>query len=150
MRLSEIDLGKFIKDDVKKRLESRNIKVSIVDKDIGYELRCAAPIPFDRDYTRNLGYGVIKFLVEGGTGALINLQSGRMMPVYFSDIIDTVTGRTKVRYVDVNTEGYEVARAYMIRLEKDDFTNPEQLNHLAEAAKLTPDEFKTKFGDAYV
>lgn len=150
MKLSEIDLGKFIKNDVKKRLENRGIKISIVDKDIGYELRCAAPIPFDRDYTRNLGYGVIKFLDEGGTGAVINLQGGRMMPVYFSDIIDTVTGRTKVRYVDIKTEGYEVARAYMIRLEKEDFTNPEQLKHLAGVAKLTPDEFKTKFGGAYV
>ena len=29
---------------------------------LGYELRCMAPIPFDIDYTRTLGYGAVRFL----------------------------------------------------------------------------------------
>ncbi len=31
------------------------IKTTIVAKNIGYELRCADPIPFDMEYTRDLG-----------------------------------------------------------------------------------------------
>ena len=34
--------------------------VYIVDKDLGYELRSADPIPFDAEYTRDLGYGAAR------------------------------------------------------------------------------------------
>jgi hypothetical protein len=56
-----------------------------------------------------------------------------------------VTGRTKVRLVDINSEHYKVAREYMIRLEREDLENPEMLAKLAAAAKMTPEEFKKKF-----
>lgn len=146
IRLSEVDLGKFLKDDVKKRLSARGIQIMIVDKSIGYELRCAPPIPFDAEYTRDLGYGAAKLLREDVTGAMVTLQAGRIIPVYFQDMLDPVTGRTKVRYVDINTESYEVARSYMIRLEARDFENPEQVNKLAKAGRMTTDEFINKFG----
>ncbi|MFH0887861.1 MAG: diphosphate--fructose-6-phosphate 1-phosphotransferase [Planctomycetota bacterium] len=146
IRLSEIDLGKFLKNEVKKRLESRGIKIIVVDKDIGYELRCAPPIPFDCEYIRDLGYGASKFLQQGVSGAMVTLQAGRIIPVYFQDMIDPVTGRTKVRYVDINTSSYEVAKSYMIRLEPKDFKDTAQLNKLAKAGKMTTDEFINKFG----
>ncbi|MDI6733274.1 MAG: diphosphate--fructose-6-phosphate 1-phosphotransferase [Planctomycetota bacterium] len=145
LRLSEIDLGKFIKNEVKERLDSRGIKITIVDKDIGYELRCAPPVPYDCEYTRDLGYGASKFLQQGGSGAMVCLQGGKITPICFPDILDPLTGKTKVRYVDVNTESYEVARSYMIRLEKSDFNDPEQLDKLCRAAKLTKEEFLNKF-----
>ena len=47
IRVTEIDLGRKVKSDVQMRLEQRGIKVTIVDKTIGYELRCAPPIPYD-------------------------------------------------------------------------------------------------------
>ncbi|MEK7449911.1 MAG: 6-phosphofructokinase, partial [Planctomycetota bacterium] len=150
LRLSEIDIGKILKNEVKKRLDTRGIKITIVDKDIGYELRCAAPIPFDCEYVRDLGYGATKLLREGISGAMVALQGGRIVPVYFQDIIDPLTGKTRIRYVDITTESYAVARAYMIRLEKTDFSNPEQLARLAEVAKMTPEEFKEKFGYGYL
>jgi 6-phosphofructokinase 1 len=145
IRLSEVDLGKIIKDEVKKRLGKRGIKITIVEKNIGYELRCASPIPFDAEYTRNLGHGAIKFLAEGKTGAVISMPGGILVPIYFKDMMDPKTGRPAVRYVDIKTEAYEVARAYMIRLNKQDFSNPEQLKLLAKTAKTTPEEFKKKF-----
>ena len=42
----------------------RASKFDMIDKDLGYELRCADPIPFDAEYTRNLGYGAVKFLLS--------------------------------------------------------------------------------------
>jgi 6-phosphofructokinase 1 len=48
--------------------------------------------------------------------------------------------------VDVTTESYEVARKYMIRLGADDFSNAAQLQSLAAAAKMSPAEFKKRFG----
>ncbi len=145
VRFSEIDIGRLLKNQIRKSLAARGIKSTIVAKDIGYELRCAPPIPFDCEYVRNLGYAAIKFLLEGGSGAMVNLVGGKMVPMWFDELIDQQTGRTRVRLVDTNTEAYEVARKYMIRLCPEDFTDPEQVSKLADAAKMTPEAFVARF-----
>ena len=55
---------------------SSGIKTTIVAKNIGYELRCADPIPFDMEYTRDLGYCAAKYLLAGGN-ARDDLDAGR-------------------------------------------------------------------------
>ena len=145
IRLSEIQLGRVLKNFVKKTLESLGITVTIVDKNIGYELRAADPIPFDVEYTRNLGYGAVSYLLKGGTGAMIVVYEGRLIPVPFVETIDHSTGKVKVRTVDITSETYTVGRKYMIRLEKEDFP-PENLKKIAKAANLTPAEFTNRFG----
>lgn len=144
IRLSEIQLGRVLKNFVKKNLEEFGIKATIVDKNIGYELRAADPIPFDIEYTRNLGYGAARYLLKGGTGSVIVFDEGRLKPIPFVEMIDYKTGRVKVRTVDINAETYEVGRKYMIRLEKEDFSG-ENLIKLAKTVKLKPDEFKRRF-----
>ena len=83
VRLSEVPLGEALKRVVRKTLDACGLKVTIVDKNIGYELRGADPIPFDRDYTRNLGYGAVRFLKGGGTGCTIisDAQDIQSIPV---------------------------------------------------------------------
>jgi ATP-dependent phosphofructokinase / diphosphate-dependent phosphofructokinase len=148
IRFSEIDLGKIVKNETKKRLLEKRIKITLVDKNVGYELRCAPPIPFDAKYTRDLGYGATKFLLEGGSGALISIQAGKTVPIDFREILDPRTGRTKVRPVDIDTESYEVAEKYMIKLTKEDFEDPEQLKKLSKTANMTPEEFVGYFSNA--
>src|SRR5437870_8455968 len=100
------------------RLEKLGIKMTFIDKDLGYELRCADPIPFDAEYTRDLGYGAVKFLRSEEAeryGAIISYTEGRMVPLRFEDMIDPVTKRMRTRIVDINGERYECARRYMIR-----------------------------------
>src|SRR5438552_5291972 len=87
IRVAEIDLGKKVKSEVQLRLERRNIKVTIVDKTIGYELRCAAPIPYDAEYARDLGYAAFNFLFRGGSDSMITIQGGEFQPVPFSEVI---------------------------------------------------------------
>ncbi len=145
IRLSEIQLGRLMKKFVKDSLASRGINVTIVSKTIGYELRSADPIPFDIEYTRNLGYGAIRYLLQGGSGAMIVFSEGHLKPVPFSSLVDTGTGKTKVRFVDVNSEGYGVAREYMIRLEQGDLTDDSQIRKIARSARMKPEEFKKRF-----
>jgi len=144
-RLSELDLGKVVKEEIKKRWAKRSHKVTIVEKDIGYELRSCPPIPFDCEYTRDLGYGAARFLLKGGTGALITLRGGNLEPIPFNKIIDSQTGKIRVRMVNTNTESYQVALKYMIRLEREDLEDPETLRGLAEIAEISPEEFHQKF-----
>lgn len=145
IRLSEIDLGKVIKKKVLKSLAERGFKLTIVKKELGYELRCADPLPFDAEYTRDLGYGAIKFLMQGGSGALISYEGGVMKPIPFGDLLDPETHRPRVRIVDIEGESYEVARKYMLRLEADDFADQDLLERCAQAGRLSPQDFRKRF-----
>ncbi|MCK9229037.1 MAG: 6-phosphofructokinase [Syntrophorhabdaceae bacterium] len=144
LKLSEIQLGRVLKDFVNKTLSDLGIEVGIVDKNIGYELRAANPIPFDVEYTRNLGYGAVRFLLRGGTGSMIVSFEGNLRSVPFVDMIDYKTGKVKIRTVDTSTETYEVARKYMIRLEKEDLEG-QNLVRIAKAANMSPEDFKARF-----
>lgn len=144
VRLSEIQLGRIMKNFVKKSLEEMGIKITIVDKNIGYELRSANPIPYDIEYTRNLGYGAIRYLLRGGTGAMITFEEGHLRPIPFVELIDYKTGKVKIRKVDITSENYEVGRKYMIRLEPEDFEG-ERLKILASVVNMTEEEFKKRF-----
>ena len=145
LRLSEIQLGRILQGFVNKELKHRGIKAKIVHKTIGYELRAADPIPFDAEYTRNLGYSAVKYLMKGGSGALISFYEGKMKPIPLKSIIDPVTKRTRVRYVNTNAEPFEVGRQYMIRLEKEDLSPP-NIAKLAKTGHYTADEFRKKYG----
>ncbi len=144
-RLADIPIGMMLRDAVRDRLTQLGLDNTVVTKDIGYELRCAKPVPFDVEYTRTLGYGAVRHLLAGGSGALIALSGGHMVPVTLEELTDPSTGRIRVRLVDVTTESYEVARKYMIRLERSDLEEP-RLSRLAVQTSLSPQEFATRFG----
>jgi len=119
---------------------------------LGYELRCAAPIPFDIDYTRTLGYGAVRALLSEDldertrSGGLVCLDDGRLRVLPFSDLEEPETGRIRTRMVDVRSEHYRVAREYMIRLQRRDLQDESLLRRLAEAAGLEAQEVVKRFG----
>ena len=148
LRLGEIEFGRLMKDLLTTRLEKLGLKTTFIDKDLGYELRCADPIPFDAEYTRDLGYGAVKFLLSpeaGKYGAIISFVDGKMNPLPFDKMLDPKTGRMQNRKVNVDGEAFECACAYMIRLEREDFEE-KKLAKLAATIKVTPEEFKQRFG----
>jgi 6-phosphofructokinase len=144
VRIADIPLGYLLRDRVRAALKQLGIGATVVTKDIGYELRCAKPVPFDAEYTRTLGYGAVRYLMNGGSGALIAIAGGRVTPVDFEQLVDPASGRIRVRLVDVSTESYEVARSYMTRLEPWDFEEP-ALSHLAACVNLSAEAFKKRF-----
>lgn len=143
-RLSDIQLGRVLRLLVRDNLHSMGIKIPIVSMNIGYELRAANPIPFDIEYTKNLGYGAVRYLLKGGSGAMIVVFEGRILSMPFVEMLDS-KGVVRVRKVDVRSEIYEVAREYMIRLEEQDLET-ERLKKIAKAAKMDPEEFRERFG----
>jgi ATP-dependent phosphofructokinase / diphosphate-dependent phosphofructokinase len=148
LRLGEIEFGRMIRYRILTKLEELGIKLTMIDKDLGYELRCADPIPFDAEYTRNLGYGAVKFLLSAESskyGAVVSFVGGKMVPLPFDDMIDPKTSRMRPRLVDVDSETFECARRYMIRLETTDFSDPTKLQRLADVVKLTPQQFTERF-----
>jgi 6-phosphofructokinase 1 len=149
LRLGEIEFGRMLNDFLSARLDEMGVKTTLIDKDLGYELRCADPIPFDAEYVRDLGYGSVKFVrspAAASFGAIISFVGGRMVPLPFDQMINPQTGRMLPRKVDVEGEAYECARRYMIRLERRDFDEPARLARLAASSGMDPDKFRKRFG----
>ena len=145
VRLADVPLGVILRDAVRNRLAEIGVDSVIHAKDIGYELRCAKPVPFDVDYTRTLGYGAVCYLVGGGSGALIALESGRVRPIDLQELLDPETGRIRTRHVDLTTEAYRVARDYMVYLEPADFSDDARLAALAAQTRLDAPTFRAQF-----
>ena len=145
IRIDEVSLGEILKTQVTSRLRELGIKTTIAAKNIGYELRCADPIPFDMEYTRDLGYCAAGYLLAGEGSSMISIQGGRFVPIPFDSMIDPDTGRTRVRSLDVSSTRYAIARRYMIRLRKEDFDDPRDVAKLAATARLGLDAFRDQF-----
>jgi hypothetical protein len=96
------------------RLAENGIDSVVRAKDIGYELRCAKPVPFDVDYTRTLGFGAVCYLVDGGRGVLLALNGSNVRSLMLNDLLDPQTGRIHTRQVDLATEAYRAARDYIL------------------------------------
>ncbi len=148
-RLSEVPLGQLLKEELQSRFAARKESVTLVAHLLGYELRCAPPSTSDLVYTRDLGHGGVRLLLDTSRdlppGVMVTMQGGNLVPVPFEDMIDPQTNRTRIRTVDLNSYSYSVARAYMIRLEKSDFEAPQTLAALASEARMTPQQFRDRY-----
>lgn len=144
IRVTEIDLGRKVVNEVTLRFERRGVKVTVVDKTLGYELRSAPPLPMEAEYGRDLGFAAVRLLANGGSG-VVTLQSGAPRTLPWSECVDPSTGRGRRRPVDLKSQDYQVARRYMTRLEKADFADPKAVEKLATAAALEPDAFRKHF-----
>ena len=86
VRLAEVNIAELLKSAVEARLSGLGIDTTIATKNIGYELRCADPISFDLEYTRDLGYCAAKYLLSGGSAcddfdSTRQLRSGTVPPI---------------------------------------------------------------------
>lgn len=145
LRYGEINFADVLKNRVIERLRASGIDVTVVARNIGYELRCADPIPFDMEYTRDLGYCASRYLIEGGMSAMVSMQGGCFRPVPFEALIDRTSGRSRVRMVDTQSDRYRIARSYMMRLRREDFDDTHQLARLAAIAGTTVEEFSARY-----
>jgi len=150
IRLAELELDRLLAKQLKNRFRERGQSVTVEGKNIGYELRCAPPIPFDIEYTRDLGYSAVDYLKQGlaggETGGMITIQDGHAVPLPFGSFNDPATGRVRIRQVNVESSSYRVAREYMIRLEREDLRDPERHGPIATAAGLSPEAFRDRYG----
>ena len=150
IRYVDVNFGQLLKNTLNEKLFEKGVEVELVHKRLGYEMRSANPIPFDVDYTRKLGYCAVKYLLDGGgDGALVYVRTGKMQAIPFQELIDKETNSIKVRYVDKNTEAYEVSQKYMIKLNRDDIETPTTLKKLSEQTNLSSGEFRKYFAKIF-
>ena len=147
VRLAELELDRLLAKQVRDRFRERGCSVTVEGKNIGYELRCAPPIPFDIEYTRDLGYGAVNYLkrvLEGDEpGGMITIQEGHIVPLPFGSFSDPGTGRVRIRLVNAESSSYRVAREYMIRLDRERPWGSGEAPHAASGSRPRPSAIGT-------
>lgn len=102
IQLAELDIGRKVRDEMRKRCARHKHSTNFTEKYVGYELRCAPPNAFDREYTRDLGFGAVKFLLDQNKpenmkhGALITMQGENLVPMSFEDLKDPTDRKSVV------------------------------------------------------
>lgn len=114
INFSEVDLEDIIVQVLKEKLKKEKISIRLKPENIGYVLRCAEPISFDIEYTRFLGYGAVKFLLEGKTGITVVKNYDALDYVQLENMSD-YNGNIKSRKIDLESDLYKVACNFMFK-----------------------------------
>ena len=120
-------------------------KNRIVAKEMGDELSCVPPVSSDLEYTRNLGFSAVEFLMKGNSNEVIYIDANTCKTIPFRELFTTECGAKPIRKVNKDSVFYRIAREYMIKLEERDFEDPVRLKELSRIAGVTPERFKEEF-----
>ncbi len=135
--LGKVSKAHIFNEMLEKRVAELKLKVKSRPVEIGYEMRCQTPIAFDLEYCSQLGFGVQKLFSEGHTGCMVYVNtSGKVAPLFLSDLQDPVTGKIPPRVVEIgphihsiidnvfdyiSPEDYAAAKQYVPNPEEFDF-----------------------------
>jgi 6-phosphofructokinase len=114
LRYADLDLSALLVPKLRERALAKKLALSFTAKDIGHELRCHEPVPFDVEYTKYLGYGAVKMLLAGETDLMVTRGFSEIGSIPLSDLT-LPDGGMRARSVDINSEVYKIARGFMLR-----------------------------------
>ena len=77
------------------------------------------------------------------------MRRGKIQATPFHKLMDEKTNSIKVRYMDKNTEAYEVSQKYMLKLKREDIETPVTLKELSEQTNLSSSEFREYFSKIF-
>ncbi len=114
LKLGDAQVGHVLAKEMERVYEERTgTRIKVRHKQIGYEARCAEPSAFDVLLGTQLGVGAYRALVEKGlTGVMVSVEDQLSLKyVPFDLLIDPETMKTKVRFIDRDSDFYKLARA---------------------------------------
>ena len=114
IKYSQIELGDVIRPHLNQICQDAGYDISFYAKNIGYELRCYPPVSFDIEYTRFLGFGAVKFLLEGKSGIMVTRDFDHLGYEPLEQMMLT-DGAVLARKVDLTSDLYRVALRFMTR-----------------------------------
>jgi 6-phosphofructokinase 1 len=114
LKLGDAQVGRVLANEIERAYLARTgTRIKVRSKQIGYEARCAEPSGFDVLLGTQLGVGAYRALVEKNlTGVMVSVEDQLSLKyVPFDLLIDPETMKTKVRYIDTDSDFYRLARA---------------------------------------
>lgn len=118
--LGRMDLGKLVAKLASERYEKRTgQKKKLTGVQLGYESRCAPPHAFDVMLGSQLGIGAYRALVEENLDGHMVSVSGQLDLQYvrFAELVDPVTLKTEVRYMEPGSDFHRLARFLETRVD---------------------------------
>jgi 6-phosphofructokinase len=112
--LGSVKIGEHLAGAMEKAYARRTgSTIKIRSKQIGYEARCASPVAFDVLLGSQLGVGAYRAIVdEGLSGHMVSVKDQlQLVYVPFGDLIDPETLRTRVRFIERDSDFYKLARS---------------------------------------
>jgi 6-phosphofructokinase len=117
--LGSVKIGEHLATAMEKAYAKRTgAQIKIRSKQIGYEARCASPVAFDVLLGSQLGVGAYRAIVdEGLSGHMVSVKDQlQLVYVPFGDLIDPETLRTRVRFIERDSDFYKLARSLEYQL----------------------------------
>jgi 6-phosphofructokinase 1 len=114
IKLGDAQVGRVLANQMERVYHERTgVKIKVRSKQIGYEARCAEPSAFDVLLGTQLGVGAYRALVEKGlSGVMVSVEDQLSLKyVPFDLLIDSETMKTRVRFIDRDSDFYRLARA---------------------------------------
>jgi len=112
--LGSARIGEALAGAIEREWERRSgVHRKVRAKQIGYETRCAEPGAFDVMLGSQLGVGAYRAIVEEGlTGVMVSVRDQLdLVYVPFGDLIDPATFKTRIRFIQRDSDFYRLARS---------------------------------------
>jgi 6-phosphofructokinase 1 len=119
LSFAKLDIGRIMAAQVTKEYQRRTgKKKKITGVQLGYESRCSAPHAFDVLLGSQLGFGACRALVDLDLdGHMVSVR--RQLELHFlpfSDLVDPITLRTEVRFIQRGSDFHLLAHELSTRL----------------------------------
>jgi 6-phosphofructokinase 1 len=112
--LGAAQVGKMLAEAMEeKHAQLTGEEMKVRHKQVGYESRCAEPSAFDVLLGTQLGVGAYRALIdENLTGHMVSVEKQLQLKyVPFDELIDPATLKTRVRFIERDSDFYKLARA---------------------------------------
>jgi 6-phosphofructokinase 1 len=121
--LGDAQIGRLLAEEIGRRHTAQTgRKLTVRSKQIGYETRCTEPVAFDILLGSQLGVGAFRAIAEKRlTGHMVSVEnqlSLRYVP--FGELIDPVTMKTRIRFIERESDFYQLARALEYQTRQSD------------------------------
>lgn len=144
--LDDAELGRYVSNTVRDRLNKRKVPTRFCPKKFGYEMRGAIPSGSDCDLAKALADAAIEGFNSGKTDSMVEFFEGEYFYTPISEIL--IDGVCKTRAVNTNSREYKTMKKYQFNMWVEDFENRELVEKIAKVGKLTPEEVITHFKQA--
>lgn len=121
--LGKVSKAHIFTELIEKKLAELKINTKMRPVELGYEVRCEAPVAYDLVYCSMLGMGVYKLFSEGKTGCMVcRTPEGNIIPLYLKDLQDPLTGKIPPRLVKMDSPQVQfVIHNIMDYITKEDY-----------------------------
>ena len=111
---SRVEIGELVLPLLQEKAAKAKLNFKLYTKNLGYELRCHAPVSFDLEYTKFLGCGAVMHLAAGKSAIMVVRDYDKLSEINLNDLVAD-NNKMLSRTVNIDSDLYKIAAKYMFR-----------------------------------